>query len=363
MAFPLSYCTGGFETLRRLRSLYEERRQDIILASMQVPSLALCDFAAKHPAGYCEYPDPRERIEFWDAHLRERMPIGDDSIPVAYLSEMDQGLYGGLLGGEVRFLCDPATGWISSMVPPLLRDWTEFAQLSFSRDHEWFRRYFRQLDIFVEAARGRFGISHFILINSLNLVFELVGATKTYITLLEQPEMIAKALALAFDLNLMVQNTFFGRVSLLEGGTCSNMVQWIPGRIISESVDPFHMTSVAYFERWGREPLEKMFAQFDGGVAHIHGNGRHLLEAVSSVKGLKALYLGDDKGFPSAFEVLPQLKRRVGDLPLVVGAEYGDFWQALQEQRLVGGVFYRVSGVPDVETANRCMDLVHEYKL
>lgn len=363
MGFPLSYCPGGSEVLSRLRSLYERRSQDIVLASMQLPSAALKEFVENHPAGYCQYPDPGERVRFWDAYLRERIPICDDSIPSAYLSEMDQGLYGGLVGGEVRFLSDPDTGWISSMVPPILGDWSEFERLSFSPDHEWFGRYLRQLEIFVEASQGKFGISHFILINGLNFVFELVGATNTYWSLLEHPEMVKKALELSFDLNLKVQSTFFEKVPLLEGGTCSNMVQWIPGRIISESVDPFHMTSVDYFERWGRDTLKRIFAQFDGGVLHIHGNGRHLLKAVSTVRGLKAIYLGDDRGFAPAFEILDQLKQRTGNLPLVVSVEFGDFWRALQEHRLIGGVFYQVSQVPDLASANRCMDLVRQYRV
>lgn len=362
MGFPLSYSPGGSEVLGRLRRLYEQRSQDIVLASMQPPSVALKEFAEKNPPGYCEYPDPSERVRFWDAYLRERIPIRDDSIPSAYLSEMDQGLYGGLVGGDVRFLCDADTGWISSMVPPILRDWPEFERLSFSQEHEWFQRYLHQLEIFVEASREKFGISHFILINGLNFVFELVGATNTYLSLFEQPEMVKRAIEFSFDLNLKVQNTFFEKAPLLEGGTCSNMVQWIPGRIISESVDPFHMTSVDYFERWGRETLERIFAQFDGGVLHIHGNGRHLLEAVSTVRGLKAIYLGDDRGFAPAFEILDQLKRRTGDLPLIVSVEFGDFWSALQEHRLIGGVFYQVSRVPDLDSANRGMDLVRRYR-
>ena len=157
---------------------------------------------------------------------------------------MDQGLYGGLLGGDVRFICDPATGWISSMVPPLLDDWASLDELSFAPDSPWAQRYLRQLDVFAAGARGKFGISHFILINGLNLVFELVGATNTYLALLDRPEMVERALDLAFRLNLWVQKAFFERVPLLEGGTCSNMVQWLPGRILSESVDPFHMASV-----------------------------------------------------------------------------------------------------------------------
>ena len=43
------------------------------------------------------------------------------------------------------------------------------------------------------------------------------------------------------------------------------------------------MTSVAYFEQWGREPAERILGAFDGGVIHIHGNGRHLLEAAATL--------------------------------------------------------------------------------
>jgi hypothetical protein len=106
-----------------------------------------------------------------------------------------------------------------------------------------------------------------------------------------------------------------------------------------------------------------MLAAFDGGVLHIHGNGRHLLEAVSSLRGLKAIFLGDDKGFPAAFSVLPALKRRTGDLPLVVQVGFPDFLAALEAHRLPGGILYKVLGVPDSDTANRVMDRVRAYRV
>ena len=108
--------------------------------------------------------------------------------------------------------------------------------------------------------------------------------------------------------------------------------------------------------------MERIFAEFDGGVTHIHGNGRHLLEAVSTVKGLKAIYLGDDKGYPPAFDILPEIRKRVGEMPLVVGVGYPDFLAALHAHRLSGGVFYRVSDVPDLDAANRCMEQVRAYQ-
>ena len=168
---------------------------------------------------------------------------------------------------------------------------------------------------------------------------------------------------LSHDLNLAIQNKFFEVVPLFEGGTLSNFGQWIPGRIVSDSIDPFHMTSVAYFEKWGREPIERFLGDFDGGVIHIHGNGRHLLEAAATIKGLKTVLLMDDRGFPAAFDVLADLKARMNDMPVAVFADYPKFAERLDRHDLPGGVMYQVQNVPDVATANRLMEKVRAYRV
>jgi hypothetical protein len=357
----LAYKPTLDEVLPRLRALYERRAGDRVFAVMEIPCPTLGDFRAKHPAGYCGQPSAAERIEFWDRLLRERAAVEDDSVPSVYLSEMDQGLYGSLLGGEIQFMAHPETGWISSMVAPLLKDWSELDRLRFDPGHPRFRWYLDQLDTFVRGAAGKFGVSHFILIDGLNFAFELVGATRTYLGLYEQPEQVRRAIELAFAMNVAVHEAFFQHVSPLAGGTASNMVQWVPGRVVSESVDPFHMTSVDCLETWGREPVERIFDRFDGGVLHVHGNGRHLLPTVAGFRGLKAIFLGDDRGFPKAFDVLADLRRQVGDVPLVVEVDFDRFADGLN-RRLPGGVLYRVSGVADADTANRCMEKVRDYR-
>jgi hypothetical protein len=350
--------------IERLRALYERQAGDRILAVMQLPpGRALREFAEAHEAGYCRYPDPEERIAFWDALFAERRDIEDDSIPAAYLSEMDQGLYGGLLGGQVRLLCDHGTGWISSMVPPLLCEWADFDRLTISFDNLWGRRYRNQLKIFRQGAVGKFTVSHFILIDSLNFVYELFGAGRTYEELIDNPEQVHRAIDFAYELNSQVQDYFFGQIPLFAGGTCSTFAHWLPGRVVSESLDPFHMTSVDYFEEWGREPAERIMARYDGGIIHLHGNGRHLLEAASTLKGLKAIFLGDDIGYPPSFEVLPELRRRAGDVPLSVNMSHADFTAALDAHSLPGGVLYQISGMTDVETANRMMKKVRVYRV
>ena len=360
----LRYCPDVEARIERLRLLYRREAEDRIFATMSPPSgRALRKFAATHEAGYCAYPDPEERARFWDACFAERQGIYDDSLPAAYLSEMDQGLYGGLLGGEVRLLADPGTGWISSMVPPLIHDWEDFDRLAIDFDNAWGRRYLHQLDVFRRGAEGKFTVSHFILIDSLNFVFELFGAGRTYEELIDHPEQVRRAIDFAYELNARVQDYFFQQIPLLVGGTCSFSAQWLPGRIVSESLDPFHMTSVDYFEEWGREPAERIMARYDGGIIHLHGNGRHLLEAASTLKGLKAISLGDDIGYPKAFAVLPELRRRAGDVPFTVSVDYADFTATLDAHRLTGGVLYHVNGVPDVETANRVTEQVRKYRV
>ena len=358
----LTYKPHCGEVLARLRLLYERRAGDRIFATMEVPNRAMAEFRRQYPQPECVYPDPGDRAGFWDERFRERAAVEDDSLPGAYLSEFDQGLYGGLLGGEVRFLAHGEVGWISSMVPPLLKDWSEFDRLCFDPSHAWWQRYDRQIEVFLSRAAEKWGLSHFILIDALNFVFELVGATQTYLSVAECPELVRRAIDFGFDLNVRVQQKFFETVPMLQGGTLSNFAQWIPGRIVSESLDPYHMTSVAYFEEWGREPAERILGAFDGGVIHIHGNGRHLLHAASTLKGLKAILLLDDKGFPPALDVLDDLKVRVGDVPVALLVPYDRFIERLNRHELPGGTMYQVQNVPDVATANRCMEAIRAYR-
>ena len=362
MKTELAYCSDLDERIDRLKRLYEGKAEDQVMAVMDVPRRTLAEFGKKYEGGACACPPVDERLRFWDSLLQEGAVLHDDRIPAAYLTELDQGLYGGLLGAELRYMADPGSGWISSMVAPLLSGWDDFEELQWDAAGAVATGYGEMLEAYVRAAAGPYGISHFILINGFNFLYELFGATRAYLEAEENPERVRDALELGYRLNVWVQNRFFGAVPLVAGGTCSTMVSWAPGRVISESVDPFHMASVDYFLKWGKDPLERVLAQYDGGVVHIHMNGLHLLEAVSAVIGLRAIMLSDERGCLPAFSAVSELKRRAGGMPLVVSASFDEFSTALKEHRLTGGVLYKVSDVPDNDTANRMMDMVREYR-
>lgn len=359
----LEYKPHCDETIRRLRLWHERRFMDRILARCEIPIKTMDRFREKHRDGDCEYPDPAERIAFWDAVLAEQSRLEDDAIPAVYLTEMDQGLYGGMVDAEIRFLCDTRSGWISSMAVPLWKDWSKFDTLAIDRNHPWFQRYLNQLEVFVNGAAGKFGISHFILIDSLNFVFELLGATATYLSLETDPDMVRRAVDFAYELNALVQDAFFDNTPRLAGGTCSNRISWAPGRIVSESIDPFHMTSVDYFEKWGREPVERILGRYDGGLIHIHGNGRRLLEAATTIRGLKAICMDDDRGYPPAVDLAGEFRSRSGDMPLVIRVGYDTFLNKLDRRELPGGILYDVANVPGIDEGNRLMERVRAYRV
>ena len=70
----------------------------------------------------------------------------------------------------------------------------------------------------------------------------------------------------------------------------------------------------------------------------------------------------DDLGYPPAFDVLEELKARVGTTPISVFAPYEAFVARLRERRLPGGVLYQVRDVPDIDAANRLMEQVRAFR-
>lgn len=362
MMSSIAYKKNIQSVVNRLTAFYERNAEDRIFVVYKLNSQTMKDFGVTNPAGQVEYPEPKQRARFWDSLLKEKTEVEDDSIPSAYLSEFDQGLYAAAIGGDIRFICDPKSGWISSMVKPMYHDLTRFSPPEIDINHPWMKRYIHQLEVFAKESGNRFGISHFILIDGLNFIFELVGATKTYLSLFECPEKVRDVISFALDLNIRIQDIFFRNTPSFQGGTFSNMVQWVPGKVVSESVDPFHMTSVDDYEQWGRENVERMFDHYDGGVLHIHSNGRHLLHALSKLEKLKAIYLLDEKGNPPAFDMLPLLKKETGDVPLIVEVTHDKFEYALEKHRLPGGVMYVVESDISCDQANRNMEKIRSYK-
>ena len=359
----LSYKKNSKDVISRLTDLYTGNGRDRIFASMSIPNPVLAEYRINNSAGVVSYPDPRGRIEFWDSCLSHSADLEDDSIPSVYLSEFDQGLYGGLLGGPVCFLNDPDTGRVTSMTEAFWDDLSQVASLALPGPGQlWYDRMMNQFEVYAQACKGKFLCSHFICVASMNLMFELRGATNSFVDMLDDFETMRQVLDFSIGLNTLVQDAFFETTGLYEGGTASNMVQWAPGRIISESVDPFHLTRPDVFDQFGREYVEKVIAPYDGAVIHLHANGYRLLPHVSDIEKVIAVRLIDDVYNPRAIDSIEKYLPQSRGVPLILQIPYGDFIDLLNNGKLPGNVFYRVGGVPSLDEANRAMEKVRSYR-
>ncbi len=353
------------KTLERLTDLYNGKGKNKIFAKMIVPSKALEDYAKSYIEGEIPYPDLQKREQFWNTYLKEQTYIEDDSVPSAYMSEFDEGLYAGLLGAEIRFVDNPDWGWVSSMAVPFAQSVSELSNLSLNTENQWAKIFVDQLKFYAKKSKDKYGISHFILIDGLNLLLELRGGTNMFLDTADYPDKIQEFVKFGRKVNYYVQDTYFKEIGLYKGGTFSNMGQWIPGKIVSESLDPFHMTSMDYFEEWGRPNVNEVFSYYDGGCVHLHFEYcKNLIAPVSSINKLKMIAIIDedfntDKGYKN-LEAFDKLR---GDIPLCITIPFDVFTERLNAKALPGNIFYNVTQTPSAEIANDIMKKVVNYKI
>ena len=143
--------------------LYEGGGEDKISAKMLISNDVIKKYENQYPMGEMGYPDLEIRERFWDEYLFEQKDIEDNSVPSAYMSEFDKGLYARVLGAETWFIYDPDWGWVSSMSVPFLKEAKDLLGLVPDLNGEWSRRYVDQLRFFSKRAKDKYGISHFIL--------------------------------------------------------------------------------------------------------------------------------------------------------------------------------------------------------
>ena len=362
MTQKLAYKHNAGEAVERLSALWSHEAYDRIFAHMVVPTKTLTSFTAEHEDGMVAYPDPAERIKFWDSHLAELADLKDDWLPIAYLSEFDQGIYAGAVGATMRFLLDKATGWISSMTPPIIDDPDLVYSLRINEQAEVIKLMDNQCKIFAETARGKFGIAPFIVIDALNFVAEMRGMTRAFEDTFEHPEEALHLMDFAFDLNVFIQTRVQSMLDGFAGGNFANMAGWAPGRPVLFSVDAYHMASPDFYYKWGEPHISRLLNHFGGGILHVHSNGRHLLPHVAKLKHLIGIYLIDENWNVRAYDELEKLQSDAGDVPLIVDCKKQEFEHDLDSGRLPGNVLYQVQEVESVEAANHLMDKVRAYR-
>jgi hypothetical protein len=356
------YKKNHLDVYSRLARFYGRDGLHGIFAAIDIPNPAMRQAIEDFQDGVCSYPDLHERIAFWDRILQSKADVADDSLPMCYCSELDEGLVPGLFHApEILFMMDAQRGWISSMSKPFMKDLE--MPLVLDRTGLWADRMFAQYRVFAEGANGKFGVAPLCALEGLNFLVEMRGATGAYLDIMDEVEPIEKLLKLSVETQRFINDAYFSSVGLHMGGTVGLGWQWAPGRNVMDSVDAFHMTSEALFERWGRPAFETFASFYDGSHVHIHANAYRMIPYIATLKGLTSINLGDDPYNPPAMERISEFDSQRGTVPLIVSVQKDEFVRRLDQRDLPGNTLYHVNQAQSAEEANEIMRLVREYRI
>ena len=357
------------QTLDRLLAFYEGRLENGIMAGISFPAP---DAGKPKASGENQQARVRECLILekpWicvdgmketAAHLRDSL---SDLIPLAYPTyNFGESIWSALLGGEITFSGTDTATWSHCMTPPI-KDLKKFKFPPIAPQNPWLMKMQEVTDYFVKNIEPVCDVTPFIVDDCINLLVELRGASAAYTDLYDYPEIISRFVDWSVDVNMQV---FDAQSKLLTEFTDASIGEhplrkYSLSRMPHFGIDAYGMCNAKIYEQYGLEQHQRMVAHYGGARMHIHGNGRRLCELVALIKGLNCCLMGDDVGFPPAWTVVEELKKRMHPVPIEVAIPREAFLKGLKEKTLPGGVMYRL-GAQSLSEENEIMGQVFEYK-
>ena len=305
-----------------------------------------------------QVPDIARMFRAWEQCFSRRRELLDDWLPVA---RMGLGGYdlGGLLGGELAF-----RGSAPFLAKPLLSDWAGLDAVELNEDNAWYRHRMAMCSYFAEHARGRFACSEADNWTAGNLL-ELLRGSQAYLDILDTPDRCRAAMARGLEWVsrlLSAQRQALGAVRTYRDGSFSNFYIWLPGDPVWLSMDFYGSCKPGTYRELGQAYDEQIGERFGGLWVHMHSNALHILPDVTRLRGLCGLGIYEDPP-PQArpFERLHEIRRWVGNIPLLIRCRLEELVAGLDDRSLPGGICYEVVNLASVREANELMDQVRAY--
>lgn len=369
----LSCKRNADEILERRTRFFRREMQDSILATLPVAAdteQAWRDFEAEwgtHEQGDARpFPSNEEIFQRTVIGMRDRAPVEDDCLPVIY-SMLDAGesMVGGMFGRPMRFLHRPR-GAAFSKADPVLPDYSNLPATRFAIDNAWAQRFLAIQDYFEGHAESQFAQHPCLTMDALNFAVEMRGATTAYLDLYEHPAELRQLMEIGLDFNIRFQEAQLERIGGYAEGCFVWLGGWVPfPKAVSLSVDAYVICSVKSYAEFGLEYQSRLIEHFGHGLMHFHCTRADLAQEVAKLPGLELFQFGGDTRDPlPEIDRLPEIRRAVGEVPIMASCSLENFRERLSARTLMPNVWYMVSsGDPlPVDEANRLMDDIRAYR-
>lgn len=246
--------------------------------------------------------------------------------------------------------------------PPRNNEYPELLEAAAHPQDEWAERMADDLRQISAMSAGRWGVGVAITIDALNLCMQIRG-NDTFLDLYDCPDQLKAFAQAGVDVNIRLVERQRAAINMeYEGGVYDFFnAGWVPERAIPMSVDAYNLCHADVYAEFGLPYQQQLIDHFGGSNMHVHGNGRHLLDHVAKLKGAIVALIADDGSDIAAIDDLEAIKTRLRNITPVVSCERDQFVRKLNEESLVGGIYYRVDGLPSIDEANRLMESVRGY--
>ena len=317
-----------------------------------------------------KFPSNEEILDRNLIGLEQRCQVDDDYLPVLYPTlDAGESMVAGMFGRPLRFM-HRRRGPAYSMAGPIIRDYAEAASLSLDFDSPWARQFLAITGWFTEHAAGRFGQHSFFPIDALNFVVELMGTQRAYEDVYLDPALLRELMEFGLKFNIKVQESILREIPRYADGSFVFMADWVPtppgSRAIIVGVDAYVFCAVKHYAELGFDYNRRLIEHFGAAVVHFHCNRPDLAAEVAKLPGLKMFQFGGDSRDPvPEIDRLPEMRKAVGDMPLMINCTLDAFRQRLEDRALPPNVFYIVESADaglSVDEANRLAEQVWKYR-
>ncbi|MCP5110548.1 MAG: hypothetical protein GY953_06900 [bacterium] len=269
----------------------------------------LGEFSACRAWGDAEYltPEMVDVAAFLDDHIRilkEGEILDDDVIRGAAPAQAAVPWMPGIAGAKMRILPQNVLGLEESI------EWEEALAVRLDRDNPWYRKYMEFAGALVEAAAGRFPVSHGPEIGPTDIHALLRGHTESILDLMVEPEKSAELLWGLGYLFRDLTEDIWKRLPLFYGGYFDAQYSlWSPGPIIRMQEDATAVYSPELYRRFV-QPVDRMLARrFANSFIHLHSTSMFLLDAFLEIEEIQCYEINQDAIGPTVAEMLPYFER------------------------------------------------------
>jgi hypothetical protein len=311
------------------------------------------------------FPSNEEIFEREQIGLERRASVEDDWLPVVYsILDAGESMVGGMFGKPMRFI-HRRRGPAFSKAETVMPDYSVMP--TFSEDNEWRRRFLSIQEYFEKHSGDRFAQHPCLTMDALNFVVEMREATTAYTDLYEHPDELKALMEVGLEWSINFQEAQRERIAPYADGCFEWLAGWVPfPEAVSLSVDAYVICGVPHYAEFGFDYQRRLIEHFGHGFMHFHCNRTDLAAEVAKLPGLELFQFGGDTRDPlPPIDRLPDMRKVVGDVPIMISCEEGPFLSRLNAGTLMPNVWYCVGRKNEqftADEANRAMDQVRAYQ-